>query len=277
MRRAGGSRPGQKSNKPGGAKPPGAQGVDVDQRIVSMHAGYDHKGIQVNGYVARPAAPGTHPAVVLISGMSGLNWFQREMTRTFARAGFVTLSPDLFDGYSAPDRNLALLAKNSLDVDLAVERIADGADFLRRLPWVGENADVGVVGFCLGGGLALLALARTDRFRPGVIYYHSLFPDHAELENIDAKLLCHYGTDDASTPMSEVEAFRQTLERYGKEHEICFYEGMGHAFLNLGENPAPERQKAATESLERTFAFLKAELSHGGEPVQESEVEHSSR
>ena len=232
----------------------------MDERIVSLHAGYEYDGDMVDGYVARPLVPGTHPAVVLISGMSGLNAFQREITRTFAQAGFVTLSPDLFDGYSAPDHAAALLAKNSLDVDRAVARIAEGADFLRRLPWVESNADVGVVGFCLGGGLALLALGRTDQFRPGVIYYHSLFPDHAELEGINAKLLCHYGTADTSTPTSEVEAFRRTLERYGKDHEIHFYEGADHAFMNPATDPSPAREKAATESLQRTIAFLRAEL-----------------
>ena len=244
----------------------------MDERIVSMHAGYDHNGGMVDGYVARPARSGTHPAVVLISGMSGLNWFQREMTRTFARAGFVSLSPDLFDGYSAPNHAAALLAKNSLDVDLAVARIAAGADFLRNLPWVEDRGNVGVVGFCLGGGLALLALSRTNQFRPGVIYYHSLFPDPAELENIDTKLLCHYGAADTSTPISEVEAFRQTLDRYGKEHEIHFHEGVGHAFLNLGENPSPDQQKAVTESLERSFAFLREELVQGAEVAPEAKA-----
>ena len=89
----------------------------MNHKIVSLHAGYDYRGRTVDGYLARPVAPGTYPGLVLISGMSGLNAFQREMTRVFARAGFVTLSPDLFDGYQAPDHATQLLAKNSLDVD----------------------------------------------------------------------------------------------------------------------------------------------------------------
>ena len=245
----------------------------MDERIVSLHAGYSHNGELVEGYVARPVDSRKHPAVVLLSGHNGLDWHQREITRTFARAGFVTLSPDLFEGYLAPDRVSALRAKNSLDIDLAIARIADGADFLRGLPWVEDHADVGLVGFCLGGGLALLALGRTNQFRPGVIYHHSLYPDPAELEGIDAKLLCHYGTADTSTPMCEVEAFQQTLERYGKEHEIHFYDGAGHAFLNPKNHKTPELEKAATESVERTFTFLRAELGGGGKAEQKAAVE----
>ncbi|MCH8848000.1 MAG: dienelactone hydrolase family protein [Chloroflexi bacterium] len=239
----------------------------MSERIVSLHAGYDNADHFVDGYVARPAAGGVRPAVVLISGMSGLNWFQRQITRTFAEAGFVTLSPDLFDGAHPEGRTPALLQKNSLDIDRAVGDVTSGARFLRDLPWVESDARVGVVGFCLGGGLALLSLGRTDAFGAGVIYYHSLFPDPQELEGIDAKLLCHYGTADHSTPREEVDAFTATLDRYEKRYEVAFYEGAGHSFLNPGNNPSPAQQRAREESLERTFAFLREELTGGEDSV----------
>jgi carboxymethylenebutenolidase len=199
--------------------------------------------------------------VVLLSGMFGLNWRQRQITCTLARAGFVALSPDLLDGQLPQDLASALLAKNSLDLERAVEETGAGAEYLRKLPWVGTEGKVAVLGFCLGGGLALLALARTRAFQAGVIYHHSVFPDPRELQQIQCKLLCHYGTEDKTTPREEVEAFREALEQYGKQYEILWYEGMGHSFLN---NPpaggSPQRERAASESLEKTFAFLRREL-----------------
>ena len=235
----------------------------MSERIVSLHAGYENEDRLVDGYVARPAAAGIRPAVVLISGMSGLNWFQRQITRTFAEAGFVTLSPDLFDGAHPPGRAQALLQKNSLDIDRAIGDVTAGARFLRDLPWVESDARVGVVGFCLGGGLALLSLGRTDAFGAGVIYYHSLFPDEKELEGIDARLLCHYGAADQTTPREEVDAFTAALDRYEKRYEVAFYEGAGHSFLNPGNNPSPAQQRAREASLDRTFAFLREELAGG--------------
>lgn len=229
----------------------------MDERILSLHAGYDHKQRPVDAYLARPAVSEVRPAVVLVSGMHGLNWFQRQITRRFAQAGFVTLSPDILEGSLPEDRASALLVKNSLDVDLTVDIIAAGAYFLRSLPWVEPDGRVGLVGFCLGGGLALLTLARTDQFQSGVIYYHSLFPDPQELEHIDCELLCHYGTEDKTTPKEEVEAFRSVLEGYDKQYEIAFYEGVGHAFVNPGASPSAQHQKAITESLEKTFEFLR--------------------
>lgn len=244
-----------------------------DHKIISLHAGYDHAGETVDGYIARPIAPGTHPAVVLISGMSGLNTFQRDMTRVFARAGFVTLSPDLFDGYSAPDHASALLAKNSLDINLTVERLASGAGWLRQLPWVEDNAEIGVIGFCLGGGLALLTLGRTDAFGAGVIYYQSLFPDPAELGGISKKLLCHYGTADHSTPAEEIDRFRTEIDRLGINSEIHYYEGIGHSFLNPSQEASANRAEAASLSLERSFRFLHNEVGNNtDQPESESEI-----
>lgn len=231
------------------------------ERIIASHAGYDCKDSFINGYLARPAVNENRPGVVLLSAMWGLNWTQKEITRTFARAGFVALSPDLLDGQLPQDRASALLAKTSLDVDRSVAEIAAAAHYLRKLPWVGASGRLGVVGFCLGGGLALLALSRTREFQAGVIYHHSLFPDPEELRGISCKVLGHYGTADDTTPREEVESFRETLKRYGKKHEIAYYKGMKHGFVDSPLlKDSPERRKAATRSLARTYKFLRAEL-----------------
>ena len=242
-------------------------------RIVSLHAGYDGPNGFVDGYVGRPADSGSYPGLVVISGMGGLNWFQREITRTFARAGFVALSPDLFDGALPEGRATQLRYKNSLDVQRTVENLSAGADFLRSLPWTADDAPVGIVGFCLGGGLVLLSLARTNTFGAGVVYYHSLFPDSEELEHIRVPMMCHYGTHDHTTPISEIEAFREALDRYEKQYELFMYEGVGHSFLNPNQDSSERRAKAAEDSLERTFAFFR---SHLGAPAPAAEDDETA-
>ena len=234
----------------------------MTDKIISLHAGYNAPSGFINGFLARPAGNERRPAIVLLSAMWGLNWTQRELTRDFARAGFVALSPDLLHGQLPKDRVSALLAKTSLDVNQSVENIAAACRYLRKLPWVGARGKLGVVGFCLGGGLALLALARTKEFQAGVIYHHSLFPDPEELRGISCKIIGHYGTDDDSTPREEVEAFRKTLQRFGKKHEIVFYKGMAHGFVDspLLKDSA-ERRRAASASLARTYKFFREELS----------------
>ena len=236
--------------------------IAAGECIVSLHAGYETKGAYADGFLARPADGPPRPGVVLLSGMGGLTWTQREITRLFARAGFVALSPDYMGGQLPANRVEGLYAKNSLDVKASVEQIAGGAAFLRSLPSVGPKGKVGIMGFCLGGGLALLAAGRTDAFQAGVIFHQSLFPDVRELETINCKLQCHYGTEDHSTPRTEVEAFTRALDRFGKDYELHWYEGMGHSFAQITPDAeVPAAQRSATNlSYTRSFEFLHSEL-----------------
>jgi carboxymethylenebutenolidase len=241
--------------------------VVEDELIVSLHAGYETNGVYTDAFLARPVDGRPRPGVVLLSGMYGLTWTQREITRIYARAGFVALSPDILGG-KRPDRSdraAGLHAKNSVDVNGLVDQLAGGAAFLRSLRWVGSEGKVGIMGFCLGGGLVLLAAGRTDAFQAGVVYHQSLFPDMRELAGIDCAIQGHYGTDDRSTPLEEVSAFSHELDRLGIRYELHMYEGMGHSFAQLTPDAkVPAAQRAAADlSQTRAFEFLHRELGEG--------------
>jgi carboxymethylenebutenolidase len=244
----------------------GGAGSEGGHRIVSLHAGYETNGVYTNAFLARPENGTARAGMVLLSGMGGLTWIQREITRLYARAGFVALSPD-FMGVELPEnRTVRLHAKNSLDMTAATEGIIGGAAFLHSLPWVGNDAKIGVMGFCLGGGLALLAAARSDAFDAGVIYHQSLFPDMRELGDIDCKLQCHYGTEDHSTPRDEVEAFETALKALGKNYELHWYDGMGHSFAQITPDTevSPDQRAATDLSYQRSFEFLRHVLGADG-------------
>jgi len=242
---------------------------DNDERIVSLHCGYrSPRGDYVDGYIARPVDGKPRPGVVLLSGMFGLAWTQREITRIYARAGFVAISPDFLGGQRPKGREEALFVKNSLDLNRAIDHLEGAADFIRSLPWVGSEGRVGIMGFCLGGGLVLLATARSMKFQAGVVYHQSLFPDSVELKDIDCRLQCHYGTDDHSTPREEVDAFTKALDRYDKDYEIHWYDGQGHSFAQITPDAdvPPAQRAAANLSQDRVFEFLNRELGQAGEP-----------
>ncbi len=235
--------------------------------ILSLHAGYETDGDYMDAFLARPADGKPRPGMVLLSGMGGLTWTQREITRRYARAGFVALSPDYMGGKQPKNHAEALHAKNSLDVDSVVRHLAGGAAFLKSLPWVGAANKVGIMGFCLGGGLVLLAAGRTRAFDAAVVYHHSLFPDERELAGIECPLQGHYGTADHSTPRDEVEAFQRALDRLGKTYELHWYEGMPHSFAQVPPDAdLPSERRAASDlSYTRSFAFLQRELERGAE------------
>ena len=229
------------------------------ERIVSMHAAYNSGREVVDGFLSRPTAGDPRTAIVLVHGYRGLDDGQRAVTRRFAQEGLVCLSPDLFHGKTFHTLAECALQKTSLAIPRAVEKIIDSVPYLRKLPWVGKK-NVAVLGFCMGGGLALYALAQSRAFAAGVIYYQSLFPDPEDLKGIRAPLLCHYGTDDPGTTKAEIDMFREALDTYKKKFDIEMYEGAGHAFLNNPQTKNVANREAAARSVTKTGKWLRRHL-----------------
>ena len=229
------------------------------ERIVSMHAAYRSGKEVVDGFLSRPTAGDSRAAIVLVHGYRGLDDGQRSVTRRFALEGFVCLSPDLFHGRTYHTLEDCALKKTSLDIPRAVTNIVDSMAYLRKLPWVGKKK-VAVLGFCMGGGLALYALAQSKAFATGVIYYQSMFPDPEDLKGISVPMLCHYGTDDPGTTKTEIDMFRNALDGYKKKYEIEMYQGAGHAFLNNPQSKNAANQDAAQKSVARTVKWLRKTL-----------------
>src|SRR4026208_536189 len=229
------------------------------ERIVSMHAAHRSGKDVVDGFLSRPTAGGARPALVFVHGVRGLDDSQRAVTRRFAQEGFVCLSPDLFHGKTYHTLDECALKKTSLDMPVAVNHIVDSVPYLRKLPWVGKKK-VAVLGFCMGGGLALYALAQSRAFAAGVIYYQSLFPDPEDLKSISAPMLCHYGTADAGTTQTEIDMFRESLDRYKRKYQIEMYAGAGHAFLNNPSSRNAANHAAAEKSVGSTTKWLKKTL-----------------
>jgi carboxymethylenebutenolidase len=224
-----------------------------------MHAAHRSGKEVIDGFLSRPIAGDERPAIVLVHGYRGLDDSQRAVTRRFAQEGFICLSPDLFHGKTYHTLEECALKKTSLDIDRAVDNIIDSVPYLRKLPWLG-NKKVAVLGFCMGGGLALYALARSKAFAAGVIYYQSLFPDPEDLKSIAAPMLCHYGTEDHGTTKTEIDMFRGTLDKYKKQYAIEMYDGAGHAFLNNPQSKNAANREAAAKSVLRTTKWLRKVL-----------------
>ena len=224
-----------------------------------MHAAYASKREVIDGFLARPLTQKPTPALVLLHGYRGIDEAQRAVTRKFASAGFVCLSPDLFSGKVSRDPVTSAYLKTSLDIDRAVEKAIDAVDYLRSLPFVGKRK-IALSGFCMGGGLALYGLARSDKFAAGVIFYQSLFPDPAELKTIQVPLQCHYGTNDHNTTQAEIEMFRETLKQYGKKSEIHMYNGASHGFLNSAGKKTEVDRIASQAALAKTCRWLRRAL-----------------
>jgi dienelactone hydrolase len=72
--------------------------------------------------------------------------------------------------------------------------------------------------------------------------------------------LCHYGTDDPGTTKTEIDLFRQALDKYKKKFSIEMYKGAGHAFLNNPQTKNAANREAAAKSVIQTSQWLRKKL-----------------
>jgi carboxymethylenebutenolidase len=113
----------------------------------------------MRAYLALPEGAGPHPAVIVIHEVFGLNGDIRKKADRLAGMGYVTLAPDLYDG-RGPMPICVLRTMRSLGREGggALDDLDAGRHWLSERDEV-DGSRVGVVGFCMGGGFALLYAA----------------------------------------------------------------------------------------------------------------------
>jgi carboxymethylenebutenolidase len=218
---------------------------------------FPSNGSTAKGYLATPADGGV--PLVVIQEWWGLVPHIEDVCDRFAAEGFVALAPDLYRGETTtePDEAGKLmmamnLAQAGKDMSGAVDEVARRAGSDR----------VGVTGFCMGGGLALvLATQRPDKIKAcvpwyGVIPWPSAQPDWSAL---DAPVLGHFAELDGFFNAEAVADLQATLDGLGKQADLIVHPGVDHAFFN---DTRPEVHDAATSSAAwgQTLAFLRTHL-----------------
>jgi carboxymethylenebutenolidase len=180
----------------------------------------------------------------------------KEVAERFAREGYVALAPDLYHGEKAEEPDEARKLAMKLDRARAVAEIEAAIVQLRLLEAVG-NRDVGLVGWCMGGGLALSTAAEVDDIGAVVVFYGRPLEDE-ETMRIKAPVLGHYGELDAGIPVASVRAFEKEMTTHGIFCDILIYPGAGHAFFN--ETRDAYDPDAAMAAWNRTLEWFQKHL-----------------
>jgi carboxymethylenebutenolidase len=147
---------------------------------------FPSNGHNASGYLAVPAS-GQGPGVIVIQEWWGLVPHITDVCDRFAAEGFVALAPDLFHGQSTTEPDEAGKLMMTLNLDQAARDMGGAIDYLQGHDTV-TSTGVGVTGFCMGGGLALLlAVQRPDDIVAcapyyGVIPWESAQPDWSRLQ-----------------------------------------------------------------------------------------------
>ncbi|HLN15210.1 MAG TPA: dienelactone hydrolase family protein [Acidimicrobiales bacterium] len=211
------------------------------------------------GYLALPEG-GQGPGLVVIQEWWGLVPHIKEVADRFAGAGFVALAPDLYHGQATTEPDEAAKAMMALKLDTAGKDLGGAIDEVARRS---STAGIGVIGFCMGGGLALLvACQRPDRVKAvvpcyGVIPWPDAQPDYSALS---AAVLIHCAASDGSFPPEQAEELRDRLKVLGKDVEVIIHPGADHAFFN-DARPEVYHPEAARRLWDSSVAFFLNHLS----------------
>jgi carboxymethylenebutenolidase len=228
-----------------------AQAVDTSR----VHLGPAGQGTEA--FVAWPAGKATAPGVVVVHEWWGLNAQIRDMASRLAREGYVAIVPDLYHGKMATDPEQAHVLMRGLEDDVAYQDLGAAVAWLRAEPRVAKKK-IGVVGFCMGGGLAQGLDLRDPQVSAAVMFYGSPVIDPKELAKLKGPLQAHFGALDDGIPVTKVEALRAGLQKAGKEGEVFVYAGAGHAFMN--DTRPSYHVDAARQAWARTLAFFQKHL-----------------
>ena len=217
---------------------------------------FPSNGHTCDGYLA---GDGTGPGVIVIQEWWGLVPHIKDVADRFAAAGFTALAPDLYHGQSTTEPDGAGKLMMALNLEQAAKDLSGAIALLQERT---GRAKVGVVGYCMGGGLALvLASKRPDAVAAaapysGVIPWKSVQPDWSA---ITATVVGEYGELDDSANPDAVHALEAKLRELGKDATLHVHPGAQHAFFN-DTRPEVYDADASTVAFDRTVDLFRSAL-----------------
>jgi carboxymethylenebutenolidase len=224
----------------------------------------------LRGHLATPSAGGPWPGVVVIHEAFGLTDDIKRIADRFAEHGYLALAPGFFpEGQS----RLACVRAAFRELNAGAGPTFDALDAARA--WLAGRDDctgsVGVAGFCMGGGFALLAAPRSGFGAASVNY--GRVPEDAERVLAGAcPIVGSYGGKDRGL-RGHGERLERALTKLGVDHDVKTYPDAGHSFLNHNSGGvafvlskvfgAGYHGPSAEDAWRRILAFFDAHLRTG--------------
>jgi carboxymethylenebutenolidase len=224
---------------------------------MSKRVEFTAKTGKCEGELGEPSGTGKTGSVVVLQEWHGITDQIRGKVDRFAKEGFLALAPDLYHGKVAANDEEAGKLMGALDFGKAITEIGGAVQWLKEQPR--SNGKVAVLGFCLGGALALASAASLPGLASTVVFYGVPDLSKIDLGKVSAPILAHFaGHDDWASP-DKARQIEKELHAKGKSFELHVYEGAGHAFMRETDK-TKFHEASAKLAWERTLAFLRQHL-----------------
>jgi carboxymethylenebutenolidase len=209
------------------------------------------------GYLAAPPG-GKGKGLIVNQEYWGLVDHIKDVAERFAKAGFVTLAPDLYHGKTTKSPDEAGKMLMALNIAEAGKDMKGAAQYLLKDSAV-TSKRVGVVGFCMGGQLAMYAGMEYPEAISAVVDFYGIHPAvKIDVKRVRVPILGHFGKQDKSVSAESVQTLAESIANAGGSFEYHYYDA-GHAFFNDTRPVYSERD--AKVAWQRTLDFLNAHVS----------------
>jgi carboxymethylenebutenolidase len=237
-------------------EPPGEKGQATGRDLV-LTAG---DGNQFNAFLAEPAGE-FKSQVLILPDIRGLHKFYKELALRFAEVGIRALAMDYFG------RSAGLAEREDefewqphvaqMSIPTCFTDVASSLDVLQK----DSKAPVFIMGFCMGGTLALIAGTKDFEVKGLIPFYSGLTRKFVGAEGtaletaskIHYPLLGLYGGADPGIPIESIQALDAELDKAGVEHKLVVYENAPHSFF---DRKYDEFKEASANAWERVLKFI---------------------
>ena len=225
-----------------------------DPAIIASEVQIPAPDTNLISYLARPSSEQVAPVILVCHENRGLTPHIQDVTRRFAKAGYVGLAVDLLSrqgGSAAVAQENVPGTLGNISPDQFVQDFKNGWEYLQGQAFA-DAARVGMTGFCFGGGVTWRVATQMPELLAAVPFYGP-HPPLEDVPNIQAAVLAIYGELD-SRINSGIPAIEQAMLENNKIYEKIIYEGADHAFHN--DTSGRYNPEAARDAWEQMLAWF---------------------